>query len=107
MQVLKLAILGVFAFVVLRFAPLWYRTANFNSYVQQQTSGIHSMGVLKQVILAKAEKNNLPITAKNINFTTADSVMQVNVEYQVPLDLYFYQKELSFHASGKSLNPEN
>jgi len=106
MQVLKLAILGVFAFVVIRCAPLWYRTANFNSYVQQQTSGVHSKGVLKQVILERAEKNNLPITAKDINFTTDDSVMLVNVEYQVPLDLYFYRKELSFHASGKGLSSE-
>ena len=107
MQVLKLAILGIFAFLVIRFAPLWYRTSNFNSYVQQQTSGIHSKGVLKQAILQKAEKNGIPVKERDINFTTNDSVLQVNVEYQVPLDLYFYQKDLSFHASGTGLFPEN
>ena len=107
MQVLKLAILGILAFVVIRFAPLWYRTAEFNTYVQQQTSGIHSKGVLTQVILQKAEKNKLPVKARDINFTTSDSVMQVDIEYQVPLNLYFYQKDLSFHASGKGLFPEN
>jgi len=107
MQVLKLAILGVLSFVVIRFAPVWYRTSEFNSYVQQQASGIHSKGALKQVILKKAEKNNIPVTERNINFTTNDSVLQVNVEYQVPLDLYFYQKELSFHAAGSGLFPEN
>src|SRR4249920_1923571 len=107
MQVLKLAILGVLAFVVIRFAPVWYRTSEFNSYVQQQTSGIHSKGVLTQVILQKAEKSKLPVTARDINFTTNDSKLEVNIEYQVPLDLYFYQKELSFHASGTGLFPEN
>lgn len=107
MQVLKLAILGLFAFVVIRFAPVWYRTSEFNSYVQQQASGIHSKGALTQVILQKAEKNKLPVKARDINFTTNDSVLQVNVEYQVPLDLYFYQKDLSFHASGTGLFPEN
>jgi hypothetical protein len=107
MQVMKLAILGVLAFVVIRFAPVWYRASEFNSYVQQQTSGIHSKGVLTQVILQKAEKSKLPVTARDINYTTNDSVLQVNIEYQVPLDLYFYQKELSFHASGTGLFPEN
>jgi cytochrome c-type biogenesis protein CcmE len=107
MQVMKLAILGVLAFVVIRFAPVWYRTSEFNSYVQQQTSGIHSKGVLTQVILQKAEKSKLPVTARDINFTTNDSKLEVNIEYQVPLDLYFYQKELSFHASGTGLFPEN
>src|SRR3954468_23575041 len=107
MQVMKLAILGVLAFVVIRFAPVWYRASDFNRYVQQQTSGIHSKVALKQVILQKAEKNNLQVTARDINFTTDDSVMQVNIEYQVPLDLYFYQKDLSFHASGTGLFPEN
>jgi hypothetical protein len=107
MQVMKLAILGVLGFVVIRFAPVWYRTSEFNSYVQQQTSGIHSKGVLTQVILQKAEKSNLAVKARDINFTTNDSVLQVNIEYQVPLDLYFYQKELSFHASGSGIFPEN
>jgi hypothetical protein len=107
MQVMKLAILGVLAFVVIRFAPVWYRASEFNSYVQQQTSGIHSKVVLTQVILQKAEKNKLPVTARDINFTTNDSVIEVNIEYQVPLDLYFYQKDLSFHASGTGLFPEN
>ena len=114
MQVMKLAILGVLAFVVIRFAPVWYRASEFNSYVQQQTSGIHSKGVLTQVILQKAEKSNLPVKARDINFTTDDSVMQVNIEYQVPLDLYFLSMSsnypraiLSFHASGTGLFPEN
>jgi len=86
---------------------VWYRASDFNRYVQQQTSGIHSKVALKQVILQKAEKSNLQVTARDINFTTDDSVMQVNIEYQVPLDLYFYQKDLSFHASGTGLFPEN
>jgi hypothetical protein len=93
--------------VAIRFAPVWYRASEFNSYVQQQTSGIHSKGVLTQVILQKAEKSKLPVTARDINYTTSDSVLQVNIEYRVPLDLYFYQKDLSFHASGTGLFPEN
>jgi hypothetical protein len=107
MQVVKLAILGVLAFVLIRFAPVWYRTSEFNSYVQQQASGIHSKGVLTQVILQKAERNNLPVTARDINFTANDAELQVNIEYQVPLNLYFYQQDLSFHATGTGLFPEN
>ena len=60
MHVLKFALLGVLLFVAIRFAPVWYRTSQFNSYVQQQASGIHSRGALKQVILQKAEKNKFP-----------------------------------------------
>jgi len=107
MQVVKLAILGMLAFVVIRFAPVWYRTSEFSSYVQQQTSGIHSKGVLTQVILQNAERNKLPVTARDINFTTNDSGLQVNIEYQVPFNLYFYQKDLSFHATGTGIFLEN
>jgi hypothetical protein len=47
------------------------------------------------------------VTARDINFTANDAELLVNIEYQVPLNLYFYKKDLSFHASGTGLFPEN
>ena len=107
MQALKLFFVGVLAFVVIRSAPVFYHSSEFNSYVQQQASSIRSRGVLKEVILLKAEKNRIPMTAQNINFTTSDSGLQVSVEYQIPLDLFLYRKELSFRAAGTGIFAED
>ena len=106
MQALKLFLLGVLAFVVIRSAPVFYHSSEFNSYVQQQASSIHSRGALKEVILRNAEKNRIPVTAQNINFTTSDSGLQVSVEYQIPLDLFVYRKQISFRAAGSGIFAE-
>ena len=107
MQALRLFFVGVLAFVVIRSAPVFYHSSEFNSYVQQQASSIRSRGVLKEVILLNAEKNRIPMTAQNINFTTSDSGLQVSVEYQIPLDLFLYRKEVSFRAAGTGIFAED
>lgn len=100
MQKAKVVLLVLLLFVLVRYAGVYHRAMEFNRYVQQQVSLIASKGSLKEVLLLKAEQDQLPITDQNINFTSNGSELRVSVEYQVPLDLILFQKALTFHSIG-------
>jgi hypothetical protein len=102
-RALKLTLFLVFVLVVGRYVPVYYHTMEFNRYVQEQTPRIRMQAPLRQAILSKAEEHNLPVTAQDISMTTRDSVLRVNVEYQVPVNFYIFQRAFKFSAVGSGL----
>ena len=102
-RAVKLTVLLVLVFVIARYVPVYYHTMEFNRYVQEQTPRIRMQAPLKQAILSKAEEHNLPVTAQDISMTTSDSVLRVNVEYQVPVNFYIFQRAFKFSAVGSGL----
>ena len=100
MQKAKVGLLVLLMFVLVRYAGVYHRATEFNHYVQEQVSLIDSKNSLKEVLLLKAEENQIPITEQNINFTTTGSELRVSVEYHVPLNLLLFQKDLTFHSTG-------
>jgi hypothetical protein len=107
MQALKFVVLGALLFVLIRYAPVYYHTSEFSNYVEQQVAHSRAKGALKDAILRNAAQNSLPVTSQNINITTRDSVLRVEIEYQVPLDLFFFQKLLTFRAAGSGFAMNN
>lgn len=103
MRALKLSIVTIVAVVLLCYIPVYYHTWLFNQYVEEQVPRIRAKAPLRDAILSKAEEHNIPITAEDINMTTADSVLRVSVEYQVPVNFYLFHKDFSFHAVGSGL----
>jgi hypothetical protein len=99
-QKAKVVFAVLLLFVLVRYADVYHRATDFNNYVQEEVSMIHSKGSLKEVLLMKAEQNRLPITDQNINFTTSGTELRVSIEYQAPLDLILFQKSLTFHSTG-------
>jgi len=102
-RALKLTFFLVLVFVIARYVPVYYHTMEFNRYVEEQTPRIRMQAPLKEAILSKAEEHNLPVTAEDINMTTEDSVLRVNVEYQVPVNFYLFQRSVKFSAVGSGL----
>ena len=102
-RALKFTLFGVFSLALLRYAPVYYHTSEFNHYVQDQVKRIRSTRPLREAILEKAEQHNLPITAQDITMSTADSVLRVSVEYQVPVNFYVFQRDFKFSAAGSGL----
>ena len=102
-RALKLTFFLVLVFVIARSVPVYYHTMEFNRYVEEQTPRIRMQAPLKEAILSKAEEHNLPVTAQDINMTTEDSVLRVNVEYQVPVNFYLFQRSVKFSAVGSGL----
>jgi hypothetical protein len=99
-QAVKFIILGVLLFVLVRYLGVYRRTTEFNHYVEEEVSLVRAKGTLKEILLLKAAEKKLPITDENINITTTGALLRVSIEYQVPLDLILFQKELTFHSSG-------
>lgn len=103
MRAVKLSVLALMAVILVRYAPVYYHASQFNWYVEEQVQRIRARQPLEQAILDKAEEHHLPITAQDINMTTSDSVLRVNVEYTVPVNFYLFQKDFTFHAMGSGL----
>ena len=102
-RALKLTVLVLLMVVLTRYVPVYYHTMEFNRYVSEQTPRIRMQAPLKEAILIKAEEHNIPITAQDISMTTRDSVLRVNVEYQVPVDLYLFTRAFKSSAVGSGL----
>ena len=67
MQKAKVGLLVLLLFVLVRYAGVYHRAMDFNHYVQEEVSLTNSKGSLKEVLLLKAEQNQLPITDQNID----------------------------------------
>ena len=102
-RAVKLSVLLVLVLILAQYGPVYYHTWKFNRYVQEQTPRIRMQAPLKEAILSKAEEHNLPVTAQDISMTTRDSVLRVNVQYQVPVNFYVFQKAFKFSAVGSGL----
>lgn len=102
-RAVKLTILLVFVVILTQYVPVYYHTMEFNRYVSEQTMRIRMQAPLKDAILSKAEEHHLPVTAQDINMTTRDSVLRVNVEYQVPVNFYVFHRAFKFSAVGSGL----
>jgi len=98
MRALKLtfALAGLLA--LLRYVPVYYRTSEFNDFVTQETHPNRGKGELKRTLLTKAQGYMLLIREENTNITTVDSVLRVAVDYQVPVNFYLFQREMTFHT---------
>lgn len=99
-RAMKLLVLGVCAVAMARYVPVYYHTWEFNRFVSEQVPRIRREAPLKQAILSKAEEHNIPITDQDITMTTSDSVLRVNVEYQVPVNFYIFTRAFKFSAVG-------
>ena len=100
MQKAKVVLFAMLLFVLVRNAGAYHRATEFNRYLQEQVLLIGSKSSLKEILLMKAVENRLPITDQNINFTKTGAELRVSVDYQMPLDLILFQKELTFHPSA-------
>jgi len=104
---LKVVVGCLICLVFVQYVPVYYHTMEFNRYVEQQVSRIRSAAPLQEAILSKAEEHNLNVTAENISMVTDDTVLRVNVEYNVPVNFYVFHQDLKFHAAGSGLLMRN
>ena len=107
MRALKLAFWGALCLALLRYVPVYYHTSEFNRYVREQVPRIREKAPIREAILSKAGEHNLNVTAQNISVSTSDSVLRVNVEYDVPVNFYLFQQNLTFRAAGSGFLANN
>ena len=107
MRALKaLAIVAVFV-VLARYFPVLYYSSMFNDYVKQEAGQNRVPAQLRQALLQRADSYFLPVKPDDIEIKEGEGLIRVKVDYRVPVDLFVFKHELSFHASGAGLIPEN
>ena len=90
-----------------QYATVYYSSVQFKEFVQRQARQAPEKKELKWALVNKAKEYSLPVSEDDINITTAGSVMRVDVDYKVPLNLFVYGPEVSFRAIGAGLMPRN
>jgi hypothetical protein len=103
----KVLAVGV-AFVLLaRYFPVVYYATQFNDFVKNEAQRTRVGSQLRKALLDRAELYFLPVKADNIQITEDDGLIRVNVDYKVPVNLFIFTHELSFHAAGAGLAPHD
>ncbi len=100
MRWLKVLLVVAGLFAVARYFPVVYNSTQFNDFVQQEIKRTTGAPQLRQQLLSKAELYFLPVKPEDIKISENGSVVRVNVDYQVPVDLLVYTHVLSFSAAA-------
>jgi hypothetical protein len=103
MRALKRALILSGVLVLTRYSLVYYNSSEFNNFVRHETERTRLVAHLKQSLLDKARVYSLPVRDSDISITTADTVLRVAVDYQVPVNLLVYKPELKFHLVASSL----
>lgn len=86
-----------------RYFPVFYYTSQFNDFVQLEVKRVKLGPQLQQSLLLKAQLYFLPVKAEDIQIKENGDLLQVKVDYKVPVDFFVFKHELTFHAAGMGL----
>lgn len=97
-----LILLGIAAFVAYKVIPLKVKAAELHQEVvdEAKSAGTHSDDRIRELILAKAREDNLPVTEDDIKINRANSEITVEVDYVVPIEFpgYTYKWHIEHYA---------
>ena len=98
--------LVIVAFLGVKYVPVYVNAYQFNDAVRQvlKFSGTRgrSPQVMKTSIMAEASEFGIPVTSDSVKVTRDGVILTVEISYKVPIDLQFYQHELSFDSRHTS-----
>ena len=106
------ALFGLFVVVVafylaFKLMPPYYNQLQFQDAVDQEArTQSYSVGKSEQdirnLVLRRAQENDIPITADQIQVQRNGAEVIINVDYVVHVDLPVYPVDLKFHAGSKN-----
>ena len=103
MRLLKVLVVIAGLFALARYFPPVYYATQFNDFVRQEIKRTTAAAPLRQQLLSKADLYFLPVKPEDIQISESGSVVRVNVDYQVPVDLFVFTHVLSFHATASGV----
>jgi hypothetical protein len=80
--------------------PVYYHAFQYAEFVETSSQNARSVRQLRRDLLDKAQLYFLPVKAENIEIRENGPAIKVDVNYQVPVDFYFFQHIVKFHAAG-------
>lgn len=100
-----LIILALAAFIAYKVIPVKVKAAELRQEVvdEAKSAGTHNDVKIRDMILAKAREDNLPVGPDDIKINRHNSEITVQVEYTVPIEFpgYTYQ----WHITHEATNP--
>jgi hypothetical protein len=101
-----LAILaGLFFFLAL-FTPIYIRNLKLQSFVSDTAHRVENQtkpdGVLRAMVLEKAQQLQLPVTDGNVQISRSPEGMHIDVRYFVPVSFPGYTVRLHFYPGAGS-----
>jgi hypothetical protein len=95
------AVAVVFGLAVLvQMLPAYYRSNEFDYYLERQTRKRVSEFQLKRSLLLKAREYSLPVREDDIDISTSGRTYRVAVQYTVPINLILFSHDLRFHSTA-------
>jgi hypothetical protein len=93
--------LAIFVYVMVKVVPVLVDDFEFQDGVQTiaryATATRQSPEQIRAAILKEAEKDDVPIDAKDVKVQAVNGNVRINVDYSVTVDLAVYQWTLNFH----------
>lgn len=100
-----LIILAIGVFIAYKVIPVKVRAADLRQEVvdDAKSAGMMNDDKIRAAILAKARENNLPVTDDDVKISRANTEINVQVDYVVPIEFpgYTYQ----WHIHHEATNP--
>ncbi len=103
MRVLKKIAVAIAFLLLARYFPILYYAGEFNAFVKNEAQRTRIGPQLRQTLLQQASIYFLPIKPDDIRIREDGDLIRVNVDYRVPVNLFIFTHELSFHATGAGL----
>jgi hypothetical protein len=96
----RLKQVGILAFsaLMLAYVSAYYHSWNFEDYVRHETERSPVKQILKRSLLDQAPAYGVVLEDGNIDISTHDSVLRVEVGYRVPVNFLLFQHQLAFRT---------
>ena len=100
MRALKVLAVLIGLVLLARYFPVIYYSTIFNDMVKQETMKARGAADLRKALLDKADLYFLPVKSEDIQIKETGNVIHIDVNYRVPVDLFVFTHEMTFHAAA-------
>jgi hypothetical protein len=103
MRFLKALFFAVILIVVARYLPVYYYSSQFNDFASKAIERTRTVTKLRQSLYDEAELLMIPLRAEDVEIQKNGPTFHLTVNYQVPVDLFFYTDHVKFHVAGAGM----
>ena len=101
--ILWTVVMASLIYVGVRVVPLYFRDFTFKDGMQTiarfASATRQTPEQIRTAVLAEAQKDNVPITAKDIKIRAVNGNVQIEATYSIVVNLHLYRWTLNFHPS--------
>ena len=99
-------ILASFVYVSVKVVPILFSEYQFQDGIQSiaryGSANRQSLELISQSVLKEAQKDDLPLEAKDIKVEATNGNVRISADYSITVDLHVYQWTLNFHPAASN-----